>query len=217
MGRDIRELLQTNLKDASKTDLSENHELRFLEKLNAAYPDDIAIAEESEKLSANSIRNFSFGSKKDFKKWLSIAASLTVSAGLGIYFVSQTQELKQQNKSIVHIEKQSTYTPSLADVSPEFKQIEEGYLTTINVGLSELKVNDSNRGIVRGGIEQLKDLKQEYQFILGNLKSETASPQTIKVLIENLEMQLLLLKQLKQKVKNINEYSASNAYQNLQT
>lgn len=217
MGRDLRELLQTNLKDASKTDLSENHELRFLDKLNAAYPDDIAIADESEKLSVNSIRNFSFGSKKDFKKWLSIAASLTVSAGLGIYFVSQTQELQQQNKSIVHIEKQSTYTPSLADVSPEFKQIEEGYLTTINVGLSELKVNDSNRGIVRGGIEQLKDLKQEYQFILGNLKSETASPQTIKVLIENLEMQLLLLKQLKQKVKNINEYSASNAYQNLQT
>lgn len=217
MGQDLRELLQKNLKDASKTDLSENHELRFLDKLNAAYPDDIAIAEGSEKLSVKNIRNFSFGSKKNFKKWLSIAASLTISVGLGIYFVSQTQELQHQNKSIVHIQKQSTYTPSLADVSPEFKQIEEGYLTTINVGISELNVNDSNRGIVRGGIEQLKDLKQEYQFILGNLKSETASPQTIKVLIENLEMQLLLLKQLKQKVKNINEYSASNAYQNLQT
>lgn len=217
MGQDLRELLQKNLKDASTADLSENHELRFLDKLNAAYPDDIAIAEGSEKLSVKNIRNFSFGSKKNFKKWLSIAASLTISVGLGIYFVSQTQELQHQNKSIVHIQKQSTYTPSLADVSPEFKQIEEGYLTTINVGISELNVNDSNRGIVRGGIEQLKDLKQEYQFILGNLKSETASPQTIKVLIENLEMQLLLLKQLKQKVKNINEYSASNAYQNLQT
>lgn len=217
MGRDLRELLQNNLKDTSKTGLSENHELRFLDKLNAAYPDDIAIAEESEKLSVNNIRNFSFGSKKNFKKWFSIAASVMVSIGLGVYFVNQTQELQQQQKSVVHINKQTTYAPSLADVLPEFKQIEEGYITTINVGLSELKINDSNRGVVKGGIEQLEDLKQEYQFILKNLKSETASPQTIRVLIENLEMQLLLLKQLKQKVKNINEYSASNAYQNLQT
>ena len=217
MGQDLRELLQASLQETNSAGLSKDHELRFLDKLNAAYPEGSDFTENSNKTSFKDSVNLNFVSKREFKKWLSIAASLTVSAGLGIYFISQTQQLQQHNKSIVHINKQSNYTPSLADVSPEFRQIEEGYLTTINVGLAELKVNDSNRGVVRGGIEQLKNLKDEYQFILKNLKSETASPQTIKVLIENLEMQLLLLKQLKQKVKNINEYSASNAYQNLQT
>jgi len=217
MGQDLRQLLQDNLKENQLKGLSENHELRFLDKLNTVYPDQVETLENKNKFTFKSVDVLTVATKQDYKKWFSIAASVMVSIGLGVYFVNQTQELQQQQKSVVHINNQTTYAPSLADVSPEFKQIEEGYITTINVGLSELKINDSNRGVVKGGIEQLEDLKQEYQFILKNLKSETASPQTIRVLIENLEMQLLLLKQLKQKVKNINEYSASNAYQNLQT
>jgi len=204
MGQDLRELLQNNLQDSQPVELSENHQLRFLDKLNASFSE-----EESIKLIEGKIY--------DYKKWFSIAASLMISVGLGVYFVKQTQSLQQSSPSVVHIEKQTKNIPSLADVSPEFKQIEEGYLTTINVGLSELKVNDSNRGVVRGGIEQLKGLKEDYQSILSELQSGRVSPQTIRVLIENLEMQLLLLKQLKEKVKNINEYSPSNAYQNLQT
>ncbi len=217
MGQDLRELLQNNLKNPQAVELSDTHELRFLDKLNNTYPEDATSIGSEKKSFLNKFDVLSFPTKVTYKKWLSIAASLTISVGLGAYFLKQTQELQHNQKSVVHIDKQADNLPSLADVSPEFKQIEDGYLTTINVGLSELKVNDSNRGVVRGGIEQLKGLKEEYQSILKNLRSETASPQTIRVLIENLEMQLLLLKQLKQKVKNINEYSPSNAYQNLQT
>ncbi len=217
MGQDLRELLQNNLKNSHTVELSDSHELRFLDKLNNAYPEDEVSIESEKKSFLNKFDILSFSTKTVYKKWGSIAASLIVSIGLGFYFLKQTQGLQHNQKSVVYLNKQAVNSPSLADVSPEFKQIEDGYLTTINVGLSELKVNDSNRGVVRDGIEQLKGLKEEYQSILKDLKSETASPQTIRVLIENLEMQLLLLKQLKQKVKNINEYSPSNAYQNLQT
>jgi len=111
-----------------------------------------------------------------------------ISAGLGVYFVNQTQELQQGNKGIVHINKQTLNVPSLADVSPEFKQIEDNYLTTINVGLSQLNVNDSNRGVVKSGMNQLNGLKEDYQSILKDLQYSNPTPQTIKVLIENLEM-----------------------------
>lgn len=208
MGQDLRELLQNSLKDTQPVKLSDNHELRFLDKLDASFP------EESTNNGSNVI---SIVAESEYKKWGSIAASVLLSIGLGFYFVKQTQSLKHSSNTAVHIEKQAKNIPSLADVSPEYKQIEDGYLTTINVGLSELKVNDSNRRVVRGGIEQLKGLKEDYQSILMELNSGHVAPQTIRVLIENLEMQLLLLKQLKQKVKNINEYSSNNAYQNLQT
>jgi len=211
MGQDLRELLRDSLQDSQFNELSENHELRFLDKLEDSFPKEKLLEEESKGVLSI------YKNKQVYKKWGSIAASLMISAGLGVYFVNQTQELQQGNKGIVHINKQTLNVPSLADVSPEFKQIEDNYLTTINVGLSQLNVNDSNRGVVKSGMNQLNGLKEDYQSILKDLQYSNPTPQTIKVLIENLEMQLLLLKQLKQKVKNINEYSPNNAYQNLQT
>ena len=214
MGQDLRELLQNNLKDSQAQELQDNHELRFLDKLNTSFP-----LENEERVVVQKNRNglFSLNKKQAYKKWFSIAASTIVSIGLGVYLVKQTQNLQQPSKSMVYIEKQTQNIPSIADVSPEFKKFEEMSLATINVGLAQLEVNDTNRTMVRSYMEQLEHLKKEYQLIQDELSYGQVNPQTLEVLIQNLQMQLSLLEQLKKKVKNINEYSPSKAYQNLQT
>jgi len=210
MGQDLRELLQNSLKDSQSNELSQDHELRFLDKLNASFEEKVTVVSEENKPQKALLNS-------DYKKWLSIAASLLVSISLGVYIVNQAKNLQHPETPIVHIKKQTRDTHALANVSPEFKQVEENYLSAINIGLAQLKVTDSNRGVVRSGMAELKELKEEYQAILADLKLGQIHPQILEALIYNLKMQLSVLERLQQKVKSINEYSPNNAYQNLQT
>ncbi len=213
MGQDLREMLRDSSKELNPSELSSDHELRFLDKLENAFLDVSSPEIVGPKESLLTIKT-----NHSYKKWFSIAASTVVSVGLGWYLVQQTETLQQTKNTIVHVEKQNNSSrSSIADVSPEFKRFEEISLASINVGLSELKINDTNRSVVKSYIKQLEHLKKEYRLIQLDFQLGQVSPQAIEVLIENLQMQLSLLEQLKQKVKNINEYSSSTAYENLQT
>jgi|GEM_PF-3018931 len=214
MGQDLRELFQNNLQDSQLVELKENHELRFLDKLNSSF---LKENEEATLVGTKELAIVSSVKGNFYKKWFSIAASIIVSIGLGVYLVQQTQDLQHLSEPIVLIKKQAQDIPSIADVSPEFKRFEEMSLATINVGLSQLDINDTNRLMVRSYMTQLEHLKNEYQLIQKELRLGQVNSQILEVLIQNLQMQLSLLEQLKKNVKNINEYSPSSAYQNLQT
>lgn len=218
MGQDLRELLQNNLSDTSKVSLSEGHELRFMDKLAASFPEqeNASVINASNNTSVKSKTTY-FLSTLNRKQYALIAASFAiVFMGTG-YLIENKNTVQQEDKAVVYIDNNSDYVPSLASVSPELKKVEEEYLNTINVGLSKLQVNDSNRSMVKGGMAQLTELKKEYASILKSLNKQTTAPQTIKVLLENLEMQLFLINQLSKKANSSNEYSYSTAYQDLQT
>lgn len=219
MGQDLRELLQNNFSDISKVSLSEGHELRFMDKLAASFPEQeiASVANATYDYSAKSKSVF-FLSTLNWKQYSLIAASLASVLFMGAgYVVWNNTAVQQAGKTVVYIDETADFVPSLANVSPELKKVEEEYLNTINVGLSKLRIDDSNRSMVKGGITQLTELKKEYYDILKSLNKQTAAPQTIKVLLDNLEMQLFLINQLRKKVKSTNEFSYSTAYQDLQT
>ncbi len=215
MGQDLRELFKDDSLELNPTELSKDHELRFLDKLDCAFSS--AKEKDSNLLLTGYEKNKNPAKINVYKKGFSVAASLIISVGLGWYLFTETKTLQQPPRKIVHIKKQKNEIISLANVSPEFKRFEEMSLATINVGLAELRVNDTNRSMVKGYIKQLEYLKKEYQDIQSEFQVNKITPQAVEVLVENLQMQLALLEQLKQKVKNFNEYSSSKAYQNLKT
>ncbi len=211
MGQDIRELLQTDLfKNQDSTDLQDNHELRFLDKLHKAFPEDEVSNDKVIVLK-----------KKENNKWyLSVAASVVVTLSLSAYVilgfqtepkVQQANDLNVYNMSVAN----DVILPSLADVSPEFKKVEDYYLTSINIELAQLKINDDNKSIVDSFMKHLKQLDEEYKTLQKELRQDGTNSQMLEALIENLQMRLELLQQLKVKLKNLHEFK-NPTYQNHQ-
>ena len=206
MGQDIRELLKNDsLFDVPQMqEMSSDHELRFLDKLNAALPEE----EETPKVVVMPKR----------KRNYTIAASAAVMLALGSFFFSQINSNLQQEptETVYNLSKNDgEIIPSLADVSPEFKKVEDYYLASINVELANLKVNNDNKSIIDSFMKQLSKLDEEYKLLQKELHNQGTLNLSLEALINNLQMRLELLQQLKQNLKNINE-SNSTTYQNLQ-
>ncbi|WP_010523374.1 hypothetical protein [Aquimarina agarivorans] len=209
MGQDIRELLQNDkFRSQSSSAINKGHELRFLDKLDAAFPE------------ATVPNNDVVSLKKNNKWYMSIAASVVVTLGLGTYVltglktntkVQQSNDLSVYNMSVAN----DMVLPTLADVSPEFKKVEDYYLTSINIELAQLKVNDDNKSIVDSFMEHLSQLDEEYKTLQKELRQDGTNSQTLEALIQNLQMRLELLQQLKEKLENLHEYT-NPTYKNLQ-
>ena len=202
MGQDIRELLKNDrLFDVSQMEeMSSNHELRFLDKLNENFP---------EKRSSKVV------TLPKRKMYYSIAASVVVTLALGSFFFLNSVQ-HTSNEIVYNLSKNNKEVlPSLADVSPEFKEVEDYYLASINVELANLKVTDGNREVVGSFMKQLSRLDDEYKVLQREFHTEGANTFAIEALIDNLQMRLELLQQLKQ---NLNTIDAKNpdTYQNLQ-
>ena len=214
MGQDLRELLQNESFKDLNTDIQENHELRFLERLNASFPEEnLVISLPLEKSEKPSIFKLS-------RKWYSsIAASVIAVLGLGTYLITQDNStpvnLQQTDQLSVYNASTTGELPSLADISPDFKKVEDYYLTSINVELAQLDVTEDNKHIVDSFMEQLSKLDKEYKLLQQEMQTQGPNTQTLEALIQNLQMRLELLQQLKSKLKNLNEYTKPT-YQNLQ-
>ena len=216
MGQDLRELLQNESFKDLNTDIQENHELRFLDRLNASFPEENSDSVKDEPTTSSIVPLY----RRTKSKWyMSIAASAVITLGLGTFFFTQNDpipaNLQQPAQLSVYNASTKGDLPSLADISPEFKKVEDYYLTSINVELAQLKVNDDNKHVVDSFMEQLSKLDSEYKLLQKEMQTHGANTQTLEALIENLQMRLELLQQLKIKLKNLNEYTKP-AYQNLQ-
>lgn len=206
MGQDIRELLKDNqfFDVPEMQEMSSDHELRFLDRLNEALPE----TEETQKVVA----------MPKLKANYAIAASAAVLVALGSFFFTQMDSNLQQSPSetVYNLSKNDgQIIPSLADVSPEFKKIEDYYLASINVELANLKVNGDNKNVVDSFMKQLSKLDEEYKNLQKDLHNHGTLNLSLEALIDNLQMRLELLQQLKLNLKNIHE-SSSTSYQNLQ-
>ena len=233
MGQDIRELLKNDqFFDTPQIEgLSEDHGLRFLDKLNESFPEEgqeeesevpqsfldrLNAALPEEEVESELPNEVAKSSNK--KMYYSIAASAVVLLTLGSFFFAKTEtnlqqppvenvyQLSDNNKEII---------PSLADVSPEFKKVEDYYLASINLEIASLKVNKENKSIVDSFMKQLSKLDEEYKLLQKELHSQGTLTLSLEALIDNLQMRLELLQQLKQNLKNINEPNTTT-YQNLQ-
>ncbi|MGI9545736.1 MAG: hypothetical protein ACR2MM_00760 [Flavobacteriaceae bacterium] len=185
MSQDLRKLLKKERE--RKFRMKEGHEDRFMERLDVSMP----------------------RQHKSFLPYWGIAASIVVLLGLGIYFFSINENSDLPVKTTV-VSKEDTQEKnegiSLGDLSPDLKKIENYYVASINLELSQLEVSADNKALVDGFMERLGELNVEYNDLNKELNNMGPNDQTISALIQNLQLRLELLHKLKDK---LNEFKSS--------
>ena len=176
MAQDIRELFKND--KVSNETMPENHESRFLKKLEVALPE---------------TKKSSFG-------WLQIAASVVMFIGLsfGAYKYFQPKPTTEIATT------QPIETKTLGDVSPGLKKVEDYYLASINLELSKMKYTPETKELFDNYLEQLNELDEEYQLLSQDLTESGPSELTVNALIDNLKFRLNLLYRLRAQLKQFN-------------
>ncbi|WOD43996.1 hypothetical protein [Hwangdonia lutea] len=175
MARDIRELFKED--EALHVKMPKNHQDRFLEKLDDAFPKQ----------------------PKPIFYWMQIAAGLVVFLGLGIgvYQYLQpddTTEIATTNTAEIK---------TLGDVSPGLKKVEDYYLASINLELSKMKYTPDTKAVFDGYLLQLNELDKEYQRLSVELTESGPSELTVNALIDNLKFRLNLLHRLRSQLSEL--------------
>ncbi len=166
---------------------------------------------QTSKLSKNHRMNFEarlqqevHSTKMNYNFILKIAASFLVIVGLGsslFYFSGNTV---QETPKTAKIE-------NLGSISPELKNIENYYLASINTEISNLQKTPENKELLDGYLEKIGELTNEYKLLTNELNTEGLNEKTINALIDNLQLRLKLLYQLKEQ---LNELKKLNITQN---
>jgi hypothetical protein len=181
MAQDLRNLFEEEQKD-QHIKMSDDHEARFLEKLDQELP-----------VKKKSAYKFSY---------MQIAASVVLLLGLsfGAYqFFHVSTEPTEPTKVV------ETNFKTLGDFSPDLKKVEDYYLASINLELSKVKLTPENKELFDGYVERLKELNDEYDKLTIELNENGPNEETLDALIANLKFRLNLVMRLKEKLQEFNE------------
>ena len=186
MTQNLKDLFEKERSKKNKeTPLSAGHEQRFFDKLETALPKQ---------------------KKRKVPVWR-IAAAIAVLVASGLFYVLKdaNNALPENNATIVEVEKDTpkTETFSLGDLSPDLKKIEDFYHANITLELSRLEIDDENKVLVDGVMEQLAELNSEYNTLTEELNVVGPNDDTISALINNLQLRLQLLQKLKSKLNQL--------------
>ncbi len=178
MARDIRELFKDD--QVNHITMPENHQIRFLEKLDKALPE----------------------KKKSKFYWLQIAASAVVFLSLSIGGYNYFQSKEKPVEEVVATK--TVETKTLGDISPGLKKVEDYYLASINLELSKVKYTPETKDVFDGYLLQLNELDKEYKRLSLELTESGPSELTVNALIDNLKLRLNLLYRLRAQLKELN-------------
>ena len=190
MAQDIRELLKQDKEEATEK-LPAGHRKRFESRLEQALPQ-----------------------RKENSRymWLKIAAVFVVALGVGYFFLYQ-QEFPADNPVVnVPGEEQEENSSekiageenlTLADISPEFKKVEDYYLANLNLGLAKIDITEENKALIDAFMTQLAELDKEYDRLNGEISKNGPNAETVEALINNLQLRLDLLFKLKNKLDEL--------------
>lgn len=198
MGQDIRALFK-NEKKKDSFEIPEGHKSRFEQRLDKTFP---------KKKSQNTF----FAYK--------IAAVLLVLFSVGYLLfegndpeenqvVEASVEGKSGEKSPVWGEKEVPQV-TLADISPEFKKLEDYYMASFNFGLSQLEITKENKALIDSFMAQLVELDLEYARLNNEFVKSGTNGETVEALIRNLQLRLELLFKLKNKLDELKKETNEN-------
>lgn len=148
--------------------------------------------------------------KKNYIKWLSIAASILLLVSIGVQFYPT----KKEDPILIKTDNNSTPKQiTLGNISPEFNTIETYYTNSINLEISQLDLSEENKELVDNYLLKIAELTKEYKDLTQELNTKGVNDATIDALIRNLQLRLQLLQRLK---KQLNEFKNLNTKQNEQ-
>ncbi len=190
MAQDIREWFKNDA--VSGENMPENHQARFLEKLDKAMP----VA------------------KRNPFSWLQVAASIVVLFGLGFgafkFFEAPPVE-SDNNVATTPV----VTTKSLGDISPGLKKVEDYYLASINLELSKIEYTPETKELFDGYLSQLNELDKEYKRLSVELTEMGPSELTVNALIDNLKLRLNLLYRLRNQIKSLKTSNTNDVVQSI--
>jgi hypothetical protein len=182
MAQDLRKLMRN--RPADKGTLPAGHEARFEARL---------------------AKEFNSETLKQKSPWLQWVVAAVLVVGLGVFgwnnigtpAIEGVEMVALDNVTIV--EKQVT----MADISPELKQIENFYKTSINVQLASLEFSEENQELVDGYMQRLGDLDTAYKELSAEMAAVGPTEVILTAQIDNLKFRLELLFKLKEKLKEL--------------
>ncbi|HKJ06062.1 MAG TPA: hypothetical protein VJ970_01205 [Flavobacteriaceae bacterium] len=140
--------------------------------------------------------------KKRFA-FLKIAASIVLIVGLfsTYFYVSNVSEKNQPE--IAKIE-------SLGSISPELRKIEDYYLASIHTEIANLPEGEQYAPLLDGYLQKIDELTKEYKTLTIALNTEGLNEKNINALIDNLQLRLKLLYQLKEQLAQLKNSNTTN-------
>lgn len=93
----------------------------------------------------------------------------------------------------------------LGDISPELKTVENYYLTSIKLELATLETTEEHDAMVNSYLDELKNINKAYKDLEKDLNDYGVTEEIINAMIDNLQLRLELLQDLKQKLNNLNQ------------
>lgn len=131
-----------------------------------------------------------------------IAASFLVVIGLGssLFYFSNTVEIKPVEVAKIK---------SLGSISPELKNIENYYIASIQTEISNLDETPENKELLDGYLEKVGELTADYKLLTIELNREGLNEKTINALIDNLQLRLKLLYQLREQLNELKKLNIS--------
>jgi hypothetical protein len=181
MARDIRELFKDDKITHEK--MPNNHQDRFLEKLDTALPE----------------------AKSSKFNWMQMVASIVVLLGLSFGAFKYFQPTQIEGDLPTEVASTKTVeTKTLGDISPGLKKVEDYYLASINLELSKMTYTPETKDLFDGYLTQLDELDKEYKRLSLELTESGPSELTINALIDNLKFRLNLLYRLRSQLKELN-------------
>ncbi len=204
MARDIKEMFENYSSECEPEKLPLGHQARFEAKLDRAFSGPI--------------------SKKI--PWLKIAAAAVVLIAVSFFGYQQFSKtgenpMGQGNEWVVENdvhkpnEKDSPQF-TLADISPQLKEVQDYYMAGINVQLASIKINEVNKEVVDGYMQRLAALDKEYASLNTELNNIGPTEATVMALIDNLKLRLDLLFKLKDRLKELKNQNNED-YKSIQT
>jgi len=191
MAQDLRELLK-NDDGATGLKLREGHMSRFEGRLEKALPQ----AEDTNDTS----------SRGGIYLWMKIAAVLIIAGGV-IWFVGKSAFAEADDSQIVSTETEQQSKDEravmLSDIAPGFKKVEDKYLASVNLELSQLEITDDNKELVDAFLKELADLDAEYIRLNQEITETGISEEMVGAMLDNLKLRLELLMKLKVKLKEL--------------
>lgn len=151
--------------------------------------------------------NFSKKTKRNTFVYWSVAASLIILVSLVFNpFESKTDDTASGIKE--------QYI-SLGSLSPELEKVESFYTKGVQLQWATIKANYSNSELLEVTESRMNQLDGNYQVLTEELNEQGPSEDLINAMIENLELRMRLLIQLKGRLNELNKTKDENKVKSL--
>lgn len=180
--KDLRKNFNYSLKSFH---MSKGHEIKFEKRLD---------------------ETFGKQPKRDYSIIYKMVAVAIIAVLSTIFILNQKTIISEKPaEQVVEVQK-----IGLGDISPELKTVEDYYLTSIKMELATLETTQKHDEMVNSYLDELKNINKAYGILEKDLNEYGISEEVINAMIENLQLRLELLQDLKQKLNHLKQKQNEN-------